>query len=211
VEPKPADQPAADEASIAVPEPRRESYDVSAPLESSSDVPQLAPLVPSTPPAAVVRRTQAGSSWPLRFAIIVGVVSLLCIGGLGIGYDYYNKATAPDRSTPAIAVQNYLQAFLNDRSDTDAAPYACADQSGLMALRSFRDSALKLAASLGNTASFGWNIGDVVDDGGQATVNVAITEQTSAGSVETGSARINWQLATRQIAGWRVCGATQTS
>ena len=168
-----------------------------------------APLVPSTPPPGV-RRERTGSRWPLWVAIGVGVVSLLCVSGLGIGYHYYDKATKPNRSAPDVVVDNYLRGFLINRSDSEAAQYTCSDQSGLAAFQDFRNDFVKREASLGGAVSFGWGpLAMTPPAGSRSDVSVTITVDTSGGRTLPGESIHNWTFNTTDKSGWQVCGATE--
>jgi hypothetical protein len=206
VEPSPVDEPAAEQSSsIAVPSPRNESSPVPV------DTPQLAPLVPSTPPAAVVRRTRAGSPWPLRFAIFVGVISVLCVGGLGVGYHYYNKATAPNRSTPDVALANYIQAYLIQRNDSDAAQFECGSTNSLVPLENFRTALELKERQIGAAIGIAWQEHAVTSQSSTSVaVDVTLTESATVNDV-TQTLPSEWLFAVVRADGWRVCGAMETT
>src|SRR5215831_13046707 len=80
--------------------------DHSATLADVDAPPLQLPLIPSGIPLAAQPRT----AWRLVLAAVLAAVPLLCVGGLFIGFHLYDDATRPDRGTPAVTVQNYLQA-----------------------------------------------------------------------------------------------------
>ncbi|HEY2793051.1 MAG TPA: hypothetical protein VGJ28_11865 [Micromonosporaceae bacterium] len=203
MEPTPTEEPAVEPSQAAVPEQRTPEPVAASPLEP------LVPLVPSTPPAAVVRKAQSGSRSPLWLAIAVGVVSLLCVAGLGVGYEYYNKSTAPNRSSPDVVVDNYLQAVLVNQSDSEAAQYVCQRPANASALKAFRNQFVSRETSLGGTATFTWQVGAVRRSGRQASVDATVFVVTSGGSSLPGKSVHEWAFETVDQSGWRVCAAIQ--
>ncbi|HTF12102.1 MAG TPA: hypothetical protein VK659_28420 [Asanoa sp.] len=65
------------------------------------------------------------SARPLRLILMViaGVLTLLCLGGVGVGINLYDEATAIDRENPDVVVSSYLRAYLVDRDDAAAKLY----------------------------------------------------------------------------------------
>jgi hypothetical protein len=138
-------------------------------------------------------------------------VALLCVGGVGIAYHEYDKATKPNRSAPDVVVDNYLRASLVDRDGTEEQQYACADQSGLATFKGFRDSLLSRASSLGGEVSFTWGSLIVHETGNDATVDVQLVVDSTTSGGLAGQSRHDWTFTTVDVSNWRVCGASQTS
>jgi hypothetical protein len=223
----PSDEPVTEAPPAAVPAPRSDPSppmpsepavpsmpaETSGPAEpSGSAAPQLTPLVPSTPPAAVVRRAQAGSRAPLWLAIVVGAVSLLCVAALGFGYHYYNKATTPNRSAPDVVVDNYLRAVLVDQDNSEAGQYLCGKPTTSSTLTTFRNQFVSREKSLGGTATFSWGPLKVARSGSsQALVTVDLVVVTTGGTSLPGKSVHEWLFTTVDQSGWRVCGAVQQS
>ena len=74
----------------------------------------------------------------LSLAIVAGMIGVACMGGIGMAYALYDKATAPDRSTPTVAVDSYLRALLIERDDVKARLYLC-DSPQMRAIEQLRD------------------------------------------------------------------------
>lgn len=167
----------------------------------------LSPLIPSLPPAGAMRRSGERSRRPGRLGKLCAVLSVVVLLTLIYAYTAYDKATKPDLTTPTIVVQNYLQALLNDRDDSEASQYACTDQSGLLGLRAYRDQAVAFAANVGDDVSFSWGVGDVKQTGGDADVEVIITQVTSSALGSPGRSLHPWRMTTQRSSGWLVCKA----
>ncbi|WP_173157385.1 hypothetical protein [Phytohabitans suffuscus] len=71
--------------------------------------------------------------------LIVGTLALLCTGGAGVAFVAYRDATEPDRSSPDVAVSNYLRALLVERNDVRVDLYTCSNDAALGAIRAFRE------------------------------------------------------------------------
>jgi hypothetical protein len=221
-EPRPPAQPI-DGTQPLVPETRSEStgtVPVASPVPASGSgsvpsgpsayVPSVpSPLVPSQPPPSVMAKAKPKGRWPLVLAIVVGVISLVCVGGLGIAYHFYDKSTAPNRSAPDVVVDNYLRAMLVNQNDAEAAQYSCSEQSGLSSFKKFRDSFVSREKALGGAVAFAWG-SLLIGDGNPSTeVKATIVADTSGGSGATGESSHNWTFTVVQSSGWRVCGATE--
>jgi hypothetical protein len=180
------------------------------PSQPAVPQPPLQPLMPSQAPARVPR-ISGPSRWPMRIAIFVGLLSLACVGGLGVAYHLYDKATAPNRSAPDVVVDNYLQASLVDRNDSGATVYTCGDQSALASFTDFRQSLVIHASSVGAVASFRWTGLMVARAGDGATVSVNIVVSTSGASSLPGESVHAWIFATINSSDWCVKSATQVS
>jgi hypothetical protein len=75
-----------------------------------------------------------------QFLIVtLAVVALLCLGGVGAAFVFYDKATKPDLRTPVVVTLGYLRAYLVDRDDVKAAEFQCGDGSGLKDVRALRN------------------------------------------------------------------------
>jgi hypothetical protein len=223
----PVNEPAAEQPAVAVPSPRSEPLApgavpvpiLPAPLPGAVPLPApflvpggeapalLAPLVPSVPPPKVLARARSASRWRMRLGIIGGIVALLCVGGVGIAYHEYDKATKPNRSAPDVVVDNYLQAILVDRDAHEAAQYTCLDQSRLASLISFRDSFIASESALGGQTTFSWTHLVVQRFGGSATVDAQLIVDTSGGSSLPGESFHEWRFTTADSSGWHVCAA----
>lgn len=159
------------------------------------------PSPPTTQLGKSGTRVRAGR---LALLLIVGAVALLCTGGAGVAFVAYRDATEPDRSSPDVAVDNYLRAFLVDRNDTRAKLYVCQGSATFAEMDAFRrdiearetENSIKIVISWGSLAV------DTRD--GQGDVTVEIRRTISDGSE---SYRQAYRFEVVDQDGWRVCGA----
>jgi len=122
---------------------------------------------------------------------------------------FYDKATRPDRSTPAIAVQNYLFQTLQADSDAEAAKYSCS-AGDLSALTDFRDTAIAIAEAHSDAAGFTWTLGVVQISGSAGTAAVELERDTTKNGKLVAASTSEWTFDLRDNGdGWRVCGAHQ--
>ncbi len=136
--------------------------------------------------------------WLLLLAAGVGLVAVLGVGGLLV----YSKIIEPDRSTPGVVADQFLENALLKRDSARAAPFVCA---------SF-DVATFIAGLPVLDAQVGVSWGDFVvrESGDQATVDATIRYTVMAnGPVPTDLEP--WRLTLVRDNGWRVCGVTRRS
>jgi hypothetical protein len=138
--------------------------------------------------------------------VVGGALALLCLGGASVAYVLYDRATAPDRSSPDVAVVSFLQAFLVDRDDTTAKLYACGDLSQLAELRALREDLQSREKRFMTTFRVSWEILDVREERGSAEVSVTLTVTNG-----TDYDLQPWRVVTLLDDGWRVCGARRVS
>jgi hypothetical protein len=145
------------------------------------------------PPAVGSAATRSGRR--LRRVLLVVAVVLACVvtvaGAFGIFV--YDKATAIDRSTPTVAVRNYLQTALVDRDVARLALFVCS-----------RWSPSEAMAALGErpdpSVRVNWGVTSVQESGDRAEATVEITF-SAAGNRDVQT----WRFAVVREDGWRVC------
>ncbi|MFE9654061.1 hypothetical protein [Micromonospora sp. NPDC006431] len=159
---------------------------------------QLAPPAPAPAPERPRR--------PLRtvLTVVAGVLALLCAGGAVVGFVLYDRATAPDRSSPEVVVANYIQAFLVDRNDTKADEFACQSGGDLGDLRLLRDDLVAREKRFATTISVSWENLRVQRQDDVAKVQVDLIISTFVDGLSP-SDRQGWNFVTRLGADWRVC------
>lgn len=164
---------------------------------------QMAP--PPAPAPAPVRPKR-----PLRtvLAIVAGVLALLCTGGAVVGFVLYDRATAPDRSSPEVVVANFVQYFLAERNETRAAEFVCEDGAALDEARSLRDDLVAREQRFGTTISVGWENLNVQQNGDQAEVRADLVISAFVDGLRQ-SDRQNWRFEVKRGDGWRVCVAAR--
>jgi len=161
------------------------------------------PTPPTTQLGESGTRVRAGR---LVLLLIAGAVALLCAGGAGVAFVAYRDATEPDRSSPDVAVSNYLRALLLERNDTRAGLYACGNDGGLTAIRAFRQDIEVREQQYSIRIVVSWGSLVVQESQGHTTVTTEISKTISDGSE---SEWANWRFDLVDQAGWRVCGATR--
>ncbi|MET7876882.1 hypothetical protein ACPXB1_09150 [Micromonospora sp. DT68] len=161
---------------------------------------QLPPAQPAPTPQPPRRR--------LRTVLIVvgGVLALVGMGAAITGFVWYNRAAAPDRSTPDVAVANYIQSFLADRNDARASEFVCQGGADIEELRLLRDDLIARESRFSAKISTSWE-GFVLqrqDDFAVVEVDVILSAVVDG---ITQSDRQRWRFETRHQDGWRVCKA----
>ncbi|MGN9893203.1 Rv0361 family membrane protein [Micromonospora sp. L31] len=164
---------------------------------------QLAP--PAAPPAPQQqpRRTRT------VLTVVAGVLALLCVSGAVIGYVLYDRATAPDRSTPDVVVAGYIQAFLADRDDTRASELACQEGADINDLRLLRDDLVARERRFGTKISTSWEDFKIQQQGDRASVEVVLILSAFMDGISQ-SDRQGWRFETQRKDGWRVCTAKRS-
>lgn len=142
----------------------------------------------------------------LSLAIVGGMVLLLCMGGIGMAYALYDNATAPDRSAPDVAVDNYLRALFIERDDIAANLYVC-QKPDLRAIADFRDSIRSQEELLGTSITVSWGALLVHEEDGQESEVVTAVRRSATIDGAGQSTADDWRFLVVNENGWRVCGA----
>ena len=160
---------------------------------------------PTGAPGQPTARRRRPRNWRLIIAVMAGVLSPVCAAGSLAGYVWYDKATTPNRGSPAVVVVQYLNSYLGSRDSSRAALFACGGNPDLPAVRAARDDLTS------RERQFGVSI-DVAVDGVQETSRVDDRAQVSASlaltaTVNGSSQRVveQWSFQTENHDGWRVC------
>jgi hypothetical protein len=147
------------------------------------------------------------STRPLRLLLMVtaGVLTLLCLGGVGVGINLYDEATAIDRGEPDESVDNYLRSFVLQRNDIRAESLECSQDSGLEPIRAFRRDIDQKQEGFGITIYVSWGPLTVTNDGSDRLVATELTRTIQ------GAERVTqeWRFRVVDEGGWKVCGAEQ--
>jgi hypothetical protein len=144
----------------------------------------------------------------LALALTGGLMTLLCLGGVGAFFVLYEEATEIKRDTPGAVVTNFLGAFLSNRNDQDAALYQCKSGGDLSQLKAFRDDTARREQEFSVGITIRWRILSVTSSGASGTAKVELNRSIADGSGRDGS---SWDLSVEDQDGWRVCGAKQTA
>jgi hypothetical protein len=165
----------------------------------------VAVLPPAPNPPARRRR-----NWRLILVVILGTLSVLCSGGSVAGYVWYSQGTAPNRSTPDVAVRQYLQATFGDRDESQAGVFTCGRPSLAevqTALTDIKDRESRFSIKI----VVGWEGFSTNEQGKNATVKVHILIRVPEANGSTSESIDPWIFTTVDEDGWRVCGAHKVS
>jgi hypothetical protein len=144
----------------------------------------------------------------LWLAMGLGIIALLCVGGVGVFVSLYDSATAIKRSAPDAVVDNFLGAYLVNRDDDEAALYRCKAGGDFSQLEAYRTDIATREKNFSVGIMVSWTSFTVATSGERGTVTTDLTKATA-----DGTERITkpWQFTVVDQDGWRVCGATQLS
>jgi hypothetical protein len=142
----------------------------------------------------------------------LGIVALLCLGGVGVFVSLYDTATEIKRSAPDAVADNFLRAYLVNRDDKEVTLYTCKSGGDFAAISGLRTELINRERNFGVKVVVSWG-SLAVSGSGEKQRNVGtalIISGTKNG--ETQSRRTeSWQLGLVQDDGWRVCSARKLS
>jgi len=158
--------------------------------------PEPPPMPPK--PAMSLRRT--------LLLVVIVVSGLVCLAGSITAYVLYDKATQPERGTPAVSLEQYLSAKFGQRDEVRAQLFVCKNPQldpvdALLTLVKEREAQTKVGLQV--------TLGDltVEESLSSATIktnlNIAAAESGGASSV----IQQRWEFVLVDTEGWRVCGA----
>jgi hypothetical protein len=143
-------------------------------------------------------------------AVILGASALLCLGGIGVGYFVYHRVSEPDRSTPTVAVDQYLNATFVARDASRARLFTCADPQsigeGQGLLRDVQDKEARFGAHI----AVSWESLKASVKDNSATVDGVVRLNTTIGGNSQEEIQ-NWRFSVSRRSGWRVCDARRIS
>jgi hypothetical protein len=148
----------------------------------------------------------------LWLAMGLGIVALLCLGGVGVAVSLYDGATQIKRSAPDAVVDSFLRAYLVDRDDKVVALYTCKSGPDLTAIAALRSELTNRENQFGVKVAVTWSSLTVAGTG-DSRRSVA-TELTIAGTKngDALSRRVEpWQFGVINEDGWRVCSADKVA
>ena len=152
-------------------------------------------------PTAGRYATRVGDQGPRRrrpvllaFVVIVGAVALI---GAATAVYLYDRATAIDRSTPAVVAEQLLQAALAEEDAARVGLFICNDWSSA-------DAMAQLRSNIDPEVQVGWApVRTVLTSESTADVTVRVTLQYP-GEIAPSGGEV-WRLSARNDQGWRVC------
>jgi hypothetical protein len=156
------------------------------------------------PAPAVVGGKPRNRRLRLWLAMGLGIVVLLCLGGVGVAISLYDGATKIQRSEPDAVADSFLRAYLVNRDDKEAALFMCKEGGNFAQISAFRADIVSREQKFSIAVRVSWTSLVVNTVGNDATVTTSIVRAISDGTERTSDP---WQLALIDQGGWRVCGA----
>ncbi len=163
--------------------------------------------VPPEPAKAGDTGLRRRPRWRLVLLVMLAVVGVTCVGGVVVGYFLYYKATEPDRSTPGVVVDQYLQATFSDRDENRARLFTCENPDKLTEMQAMLSDIKDREKRGSKIITVHWEDFDSSITGRSATVtaNLIVVTPSSAGASSRSIRK--WQFTTENRSGWRVCDA----
>jgi hypothetical protein len=138
----------------------------------------------------------------------LGILALLCLGGVGVAISLYDGATEIKRSAPDAVVDSFLRAYLVNRDDKEVALYTCKAEGNFSQLAAFRADIVAREKQYTIGIRVSWTGLRISTESGHTVVSTQIRRAISDGSESTSD---GWQLQMVDEDGWRVCGAIPLS
>jgi hypothetical protein len=134
--------------------------------------------------------------------VVAGGLAVLCVGGLTVGYVVYDRATQPDRRTPAVVVDQYVEAMFNARDRSRADLFLCAGRKDMseprQLLNDLEGREKEFSTHFTVTTA---NVEDARRDGSaEVTVDLRLTTPVSRSTQR-------WTFRLTDESGWRICEA----
>ena len=177
------------------------------PVPGGPSGPPPAP-VSGAPVPPVMTGKQRNRRLRLWLALGLGIVTLLCLGGVGVAVSLYDGATKIQRSEPDAVVDNFLGAYLITRDDKEASLYQCKSGGDFAAISAYRADMVGREKEFSVGIRVSWASLTVSTNGNAGTVT---TDLVKTASDSSGRLSNSWQFNVVDQDGWRVCGATQLS
>jgi hypothetical protein len=136
----------------------------------------------------------------------LGLMVLLCLGGVGVFVSLYDGATQIKRTAPDAVVDNFLGAYLVNRDDSEAELYQCKSGADFAELQAYRADIITREKNSSVGIRVSWSSLTVATKGNSGTVTTDLTKATVNGYEHITKP---WQFTVVDQDGWRVCGATQ--
>ncbi len=136
--------------------------------------------------------------------VATGVVIAVAVATAGVAFLFYDKATKLDRTTPAVALEQYAWSTLYDLDNGRAKLFVC-HQPQLGDVATLQQEFIDRERKYGTKVTFDLANEEVSVAGDTATINVDLKVlQTTSAGVSAESSR-PWTFGLRNESGWRVC------
>jgi hypothetical protein len=140
----------------------------------------------------------------------LGLMALLCLGGVGVFVSLYDGATQIKRSEPDAVVDSFIRAYLVDRDDKEVTLYACKTGSDFSQLASLRSEIVGREKNFNVKVNVTWGTLTVTGSGDEQRSVATNLNISGASNGETVSKRTEpWTFGVVEQNGWRVCSAAK--
>jgi hypothetical protein len=144
------------------------------------------------------------------FVVVAALAVGLCLAGVVVAYALYDKATKPDRSSPAVVLTQYIDTKFGTRDEARIKNFECASPSltevdQLFADLRDREQRFNITIQV-TTSDF-----NVVSDGDKATIDATVKIAVPEDNGGLSRSLQQWQFSLVDSGGWRVCGAHRLS
>ncbi len=148
----------------------------------------------------------------LFLALGAGILTLLCLGGVGVFISVYDEATQIKREAPDAVVDSYLRAYLVDRNDEEAALFTCRSNADLTSVTGLREEFRKREQDFGVRVVVTWSTLTVAGSGDERRSVTANLVVAGVANGQTQSRRTEqWSFDVVEDDGWRVCTASKVA
>lgn len=148
----------------------------------------------------------------LWLAMALGLMILLCLGGVGVFVSLYDGATQIKRSAPDAVVDNFIRAYLDDRDDKEAALFSCKSGGEFSQLAILRSELVGREKNFGVKINVTWGALSLAGSGNdrRSVATDLIISGTSDGNILSRSIE-KWTFVVVNQDGWRVCSAAKVA
>ncbi|MFG1605831.1 hypothetical protein [Actinoplanes sp. NPDC049265] len=139
-----------------------------------------------------------------------GILSLLCLGGVGVFVSLYDRATKIDRSEPDVVTDSFLIAFLVDRDDKQSSLFTC-EKPDLRAVAALRSEILRRETEQKVSVMVSWGALTRTTTGQeQESVGVTLTISGFDQGQMLSSRDEDWQFDVKRTGDqWQLCGGSK--
>ncbi|HLT11880.1 MAG TPA: hypothetical protein VK028_13935 [Micromonosporaceae bacterium] len=160
-----------------------------------TDHPSSAPTRDSAPAGGSGRKRR------LLLVLVMTMAGIVLIGAIG-AVVVYDRATAIDRSTPALAARHFLHAAVDENDSNQVGLHICGSWSAEDAL-----AAVRIADSL--DVDINWAV-TAVNSGDPGHAEVAVRVSVASAGVSAELTEV-WVLEAVEDDGWRICSIRRES
>ncbi|WBB78855.1 hypothetical protein O7606_22040 [Micromonospora sp. WMMD882] len=137
-------------------------------------------------------------------------LAVLLLSGAVTVFVLYDRASAPDRTSPDVVVVKYLQNFLVDRNDARADLLTCDGVEGLAAIEQFRKDLIDRERALNVSVSINIEGLLVLEATESTAVVTAVIRRSALIDGVQQSLTDRWRFDLQELDGWRICTAIKS-